>query len=383
MQSSRKRAIVGLAALAVACVTVSAAAAHPTKVPAACNGLPFAHMGPLTGAAAVLGQEQLSWDRFGVAQFNQQHHTNFQLVEADDQLNAAQGSTVAQSLVSNSAILAVVGPAGSQVVTVAGPLFKTADLAMVSSSATDGRLSDGAFPTFFRVNANNDSQAPVLYLLLYRHLKVKKVMIVDDQSPDKVELANLVAQRLQKKGVTVDRESVRQSDTDFSALAGKIDPSTNAVLLSWQLATEGQLFAQQMQAQGKKAVIVGANGLYSPSQFTPEGGYVTSFAPDVRYIKVARSTIKAYEKATGITNFGTYGPPAYLAGQVVLNAFWSICSKGEKVTRASVVAAIRKTHMQMTILGTPLVFAKNGNSRYATFYVFQVKNGKYVLASTK
>ena len=383
MQGSRNVAVASLAALVLACVAASAAAGQSTKVPAACNGLQFAHMGPLTGAAAVLGQEQLSWDRFGVAQFNRKHHTNFKLVEADDQLNAAQGSTVAQSLVSDPKILAVVGPAGSQVVAVAGPLFKTADLAMVSSSATDGRLSDGAFPTFFRVNANNDSQAPVLYLLLYRHLKVKKVMIVDDQSPDKAELANLVAQRLQKKGVTVDRESVRQSDTDFSGLVGKVDPSTDAVLLSWQLATEGQLFAQQMRAQGKKAIIVGANGLYSPTQFTPEGGYVTSFAPDVRYIKVARSTIKAYEKATGITNFGTYGPPAYLAGQVVMNAFWNVCSKGRKVTRANVVAAIRKTHMKMTVLGTPLVFAKNGNSKYATFYVFQVKNGKYVLASTK
>ena len=39
--------------------------------------------------------------------------------------------------------------------------------------------------------------------------------------------------------------------------------------------------------------------------------------------------------------------------------------------------------MKMTILGTPLVFAKNGNSKFATFYLFQVKNGKYVPATTK
>jgi len=384
MQQRLKALVLGSAAVATALVAVSAATARPTaKPPATCNGLAFGIMGPLTGAAAVLGQEQLSWARFALKQFNAQHHANFRMVEGDDQLNAAQGSTVAQSFVSDSSILGVVGPAGSQVVRVAGPLFARVNLAMVSESATDGRLSDGDYPTFFRVNANNDSQAPALYLLIARKLKPKKVMIVDDQSPDKTELANTVASMLQKKGIAVDRESVRQADTDFSALIGKIDSQTGVVLLSWQLASEGQLFGQQMAGQGKHAIIVGANGLYSPTQFTPEGAYVSSFAPDVRYIKSARQTIKAYQAATGDATFGTYGPPAYLAAQVLTNAMWSICSKGRKATRANVLAAVRRTHFKDTVLGAPLVFAKNGNSKYAVFYLFQVKNGKYVLASNK
>lgn len=384
MQQRLKALVLGSAAVATALAAVSAATARPTaKPPATCNGLAFGIMGPLTGAAAVLGQEQLSWARFALKQFNAQHHVNFRMVEGDDQLNAAQGSTVAQSFVSDSSILGVVGPAGSQVVKVAGPLFARVNLAMVSESATDGRLSDGDYPTFFRVNANNDSQAPALYLLIARKLKPKKVMIVDDQSPDKTELANTVASMLQKKGIAVDRESVRQADTDFSALIAKIDSQTGVVLLSWQLASEGQLFGQQSAAQGKHAVIVGANGLYSPTQFTPEGAYVSSFAPDIRYIKSARQTIKAYQAATGDTTFGTYGPPAYLAAQVVTNAMWSVCSKGRTATRVNVLAAVRKTYFKDTVLGTPLVFAKNGNSKYAVFYLFQVKNGKYVLASNK
>ena len=377
-----KKIAIGVVAVGPAALAATAAAAT-AKVPAACNGLTYAQMGPMTGPAAVLGQEQVSWGRFALKQFNQRHHTNFKLLEADDQLNAAQGSTVAQSLVSNRSVLAVVGPAGSQVVKVAGPIFTPAHLAMVSSSATDGRLSDGQLPTFFRVNANNDAQAPLLYLLIARKLKPQKVMIVDDQTPDKTELANEVAQKLQKKGIAVERESVSQSDTDFSSLVGKIDASTGVVLLSWQIASQGQLFAQQLAAQGKHATIVAANGLYSPTQFTPEGGYVASFAPDVRFIKAAQSTIKAYEAANGNQAFGTYGPPSYVATQVVLNALWSTCSKGHKPTRASVLAAIRKTRFKSTILGTPLAFARNGNNRYALFFLFQVKNGKYVPATTK
>src|SRR5207302_3410517 len=104
-----------LAAGLAAAAAWGAAARTAAKVPASCNGLVYAHMGPLTGANAVLGQEQLTSGKFELAQFNATHHTNFKIFEADDQLSAAQGSTLAQQIVSNPAILAVVGPAGSQV----------------------------------------------------------------------------------------------------------------------------------------------------------------------------------------------------------------------------------------------------------------------------
>jgi branched-chain amino acid transport system substrate-binding protein len=374
--------LVALAAMAVSVVGASAAGEHVAKVPGTCNGLQYGHMGPLTGASAVLGQEQLDWDLLALAQFNAAHHTNFKVVQGDDQLNAAQGSTVAQSFASNPRILGVVGPAGTQVVKVAAPIFDKVHLAMVSESATDASLSNGSNPTFFRVNANNASQAPLLYLLIQRKLKAKKVMVIDDQSPDKTELANEVARKLQAKGIEVDRESVSQAANDFSSLIGRIDSQTSVVLLSWQTASQGQLFGQQMAAQGKHATLVGANGLYSPTQFTPEGGYVASFAPDVRFNKNAQSTVKAYVKRYG-NNFGTYGPPTYVAAQVVMTAMWNVCSKGQRPTRSSVLAAIRKTHLPQTILGTPVSFAKNGNSRSAVFFLFQIKNGKYVPATTK
>jgi len=339
-------------------------------------------MGPLTGSSAVLGQEQLKWHRFALATFNKQRGTRFRLVEGDDQLNAAQGATVAQRFASDSSILAVVGPAGSQVVRSSGEIFEQASMAMVSMSATDSRLSDGDFPTFFRVNAHNESQAPQIYLLIQRKLKAKKVFVVDDQTPDKSELANLVTARLRAKGVRVERETVSRDATDYSSLVSKIDSDTDVVFLSWQTAANGQLFGQQMREQGKKTTIVGANGLYAPTQFTIEGAYVASFAPDVRYNKEAKPVITAYERAND-SGWGTYGPATYLAAQVVHEAMYQLCKTGRRPTRQQVLEQIRKTNFPKTILGTPLRFAKNGNSRHAVFFLFQVKNGKYVPATTK
>jgi branched-chain amino acid transport system substrate-binding protein len=381
----RRFSRLGAAALLGAGVAAAAAltaAAHPAKkVPASCNGLTYAHMGPLTGANAVLGQEQLTWDKFELSQFNRSHHTNFRLVEGDDQLSAAQGSTVAQQLVSDSKVLAVVGPAGTQVVIAAGAIFTPAHMAMVSESATDGTLSDGRFPTFFRVNANNNSQGPEIYLLIRNKLKPRKVLIVDDQSPDKAQLATDVGRMLQAKGISVDRQTVSRNATDFSSLIARIDSQTGVVFLSFQTASEGQLFGQQMKEQGKNATIVGANGVYSPSQFTIEGAYVASFAPDIHYVKAAKSFLKQYGKKLG--TFGSYGPAAYVATEVVLNAMWNACKSGKKPTRASVLAQVKKTNIRKTIIGVPVKFAANGNNRYATFFLFHIVGGKYVPASVK
>ena len=250
---------------------------------------------------------------------------------------------------------------------------------MVSQSATDASLSDGRFPTFFRVNANNDSQGPVILGLIKKKLKPKKILVVDDQSPDKAQLADYLAGKLRTAGVQVDRQTVSRTATDFSSLIARIDTQTSVVMLSFQTATEGQLFGQQMKEQGKLATIVGANGVYSPSQFTIEGAYVASFAPDIHYVKSARGFLKQYGKKLG--TFGSYGPASYVATEVVLNGMWNACKGGKKPSRTSVLAQIRNTNIKKTILGTGVRFAKNGNNRYATFFLFHVVNGKYVLVT--
>ena len=75
---------------------------------------------PITGAAASLGQQQLKWARFFVTRYNRTHpRAKLRIVTGDTQLpDTAQAIQVAERLASNSKVLAVVGPAGSQEVQV-------------------------------------------------------------------------------------------------------------------------------------------------------------------------------------------------------------------------------------------------------------------------
>src|SRR5215472_3490121 len=70
--------------------------------------------GPITGPVAVLGQEQLHFAKLAMAKDNLANKTKISLVQGDTQLNPAQATTVTQQFTSNSKIVAVVGPAGSQ-----------------------------------------------------------------------------------------------------------------------------------------------------------------------------------------------------------------------------------------------------------------------------
>src|SRR5215471_3913602 len=114
--------------------------------------------GPLTGPVAVLGQEQLHFAQLAALKDNLANKTKISIVQGDTQLNPAQATTVTQQFTSNSKIVAVVGPAGSQEVEAIGPLMARAGLAFISGSATNATLTTGKYPTFLRTVSNDSVQ---------------------------------------------------------------------------------------------------------------------------------------------------------------------------------------------------------------------------------
>jgi branched-chain amino acid transport system substrate-binding protein len=324
-------------------------------------------MGPFTGDAAPIGQEQLKWGQFGLQQWNAAHGTNIQIVKGDTQLKAPQATTVARKLQSDSSVVGVVGPAGSQEVAAVGPIYTRAGLAYISPSATDPSLSKNK--TFFRVVPTDDVQGPSDADYAVKTLKLKSFYVIDDQSSYGVGLAKAFAAQAQKDGATVKTDSVTQATgQDFSSLANKID--TAAVFLPWQIAANAQQFAQALQAAGKNNVkLFGSDGLFSPGTFTANGAYVSSFAPDIRGIPADKSTVAAYDKKYG-KKWGTFGPPVYVAMQVMANAITQACASG-KPSRSAVLSNVGKTNMKKSLLG-PIKFDSKHNLSGARFFIFKI-----------
>ena len=290
---------------------------------------------------------------------NTANKTKISIVQGDTQLNPAQATTVTQQFTSNSKIVAVVGPAGSQEVEAVGPLMARAGMAFISGSATAAALTTGKYPTFFRVVSNDSVQGPQDANYIVKNLHPKALMIVDDQEAYSTGLVSAMVPVFKAAGIKVDHESVSQKLTDFSSLVAKVTPTTSVVVLPWQIAANAQQFGRNLAQQHKKAVIFGTDGLFSPGTFTIPGSYVSSFGPDITAIP-ADAAIAAAAKAK-FGSFGTFGPPVFAATHVIDEAIASVCKSGQTPSRANVLAAIKKTNEPTTILGQPIKFDSHGD----------------------
>jgi branched-chain amino acid transport system substrate-binding protein len=347
---------------------------------ASCAGS-IAAMGPYTGDAASIGEEQLNFTKYAVEKFNQDNGTDFKLEEVDTQLDPAQASTGAQRIVSNNDILGVLGPAGSQEVDAVGPVFTRENIAFISPSATDTTLTEsGKYPTFFRDVPNDAAQGPTDAEFITSTLGAKNVWVIDDQSSYSTGLAESATSALEDGGATVKRESISQKQNDFSSIVSKAKDA-DVVFLPWQLGTQAQTFGQQLAEQGSNAIIVGSDGLFT-EDFSIKGSYVSSFAPDIKSIDSSKELVSGYEAEFGEFS-STFGPPAYAATNALLTAIKQACDDaGGTPSREDVVDAMHNVDIEQSILGGPLKFDDKGDPEGAKFYIFKVTGkGKYELQS--
>ena len=334
--------------------------------------------GPITGPVAPLGTEQLHFAQLAKDMDNAANKTKISIVQGDTQLQPAQATTVTQQFISNSSILAVVGPAGSQEVEAVGGPMARAGMGFITGSATAVALTTGKYPTFFRVVSKDSVQGPQDANYIVKTLHPKSIMIVDDQEAYSTGLVSAMTPVFQAAGIKVDHESVSQKVTDFSSLVAKVTPDTSVVVLPWQVAANAQQFGRNLAQQHKKAVIFGTDGLFSPGTFTINGSYVSSFGPDITAIAADSALAQAAKAKYGA--FGTFGPPVFAATHVIDEAIASVCKAGQTPSRANVLAAIKTTNEPTSILGQPISFDSHGDLNGGKFFLFKIDSaGKYQL----
>lgn len=346
----------------------------------------LAVLGPFTGPAASIGQEQLNFAKLAVQDFNEEHGWDVQVFEGDTELDASKAVTVAEGVIADDTVYGMVGPAGSQEVEAVGQMLTDAGLAFVSPSATNPDLSDSGFEAFFRVVPTDDVQGPTIGNFIVDELGASSVFIIDDQTSYSVGLGDQIADAVTAAGAEVaGRESVTQDLSDFSSLATVIGGTgAEAVAFPGQIASQGALLARAMQEQGIDATLFGADGFFSTADFiegaggATEGAYVSSFAPDITGIPEAADVAAQFQEQYG--DFGTFGPPTYVSAQVILEAMLRTFEATGALDRATVLEEVRATSIPDSILGMPIEFEDDGDVVGAQFFIFQVQDGAFVLA---
>jgi branched-chain amino acid transport system substrate-binding protein len=387
-------AVAGVFGIVVASSSASAAP-RATAAAKTCKAT-IAGMFPITGPAAQLGSEQLNFAKYAVKYFNKALGIHVTMNQNDTQLATNTGlakvTQDSQSIIGNSANVAVVGPAGSQEVQTAGPLFGRAGIAFVSGSATRTTLTtSGADPTFFRVVAPDAVQGPQDARYIINHLHPKAVLVIDDEEAYSQGLIQVVDPILQAAGIKVNHQSYNGTDTgatlnnDLSALVNsQLNSSETVTFVPWQTAPNAQLFGQLAARAGKHTTMFGTDGTDSPTQFNLPGTYISNFGPSVAGIKnkVDEAIVKGVPAFPGAS--GSFGVPSFEATHVVMKAIATVCAAGKTPSRANVLAAMHKTYISgaNNAFNAPIKFKHDGDIVGATFYLFKVNShSKYVQIS--
>ncbi len=319
---------------------------------------------PITGGAAFIGEVQLNWAKYTIDTWNADKGSEVTFVEGDTMIDAAQGALIAPQFVDNDDIIAIVGPASSDVVDAAGAILDPAGLTFISPSSTRVGLA-AKYPSMFRTVPTDDDQGPTTAAYMVGQ-GASKVFLVDDQTSYSTGLSDSTTAALEAGGVTVVRESVTQDVADFSSLVSTIPDDTDFVYLPWQLAANGQIFGDQMAEQGKDIPIFGSDGMDS-GDFTIAGSLVAAFAPDIAGLPGSADLLAGFLAQYPENN--TFGPPVYAATLAILEAADRVCQTGETPDRANVQAEVKNTNQTGSILGTTISFTADGDLDGGEFFV--------------
>jgi ABC-type branched-subunit amino acid transport system substrate-binding protein len=401
------RAILGvIIVLGVATAATSVAVAKTGKTVQiaagpSCKRATIAVTGPFTGPAASAGIDQRNWADLFITYWNTgkaipgvpktTKRVPLVAIHADTQLNPQTAATVAVQLRSNPAVVLVNGFSGSQENVAGGPILRRGNLAFVSGSATrasltDPKTADGHVLSngyFHRVVPNDNFQGAVDVAFMMKKLGIKsgdEVMTVDQAEAYSVPLISLMSSALTKAGVKVDRESQPASQTDFTSLAQKaVAEKAKAVAFAGQVASNAQLFLQQLKADGFTGKWISTDGTFDSTKFTVPGAYISTFSLDIHNVKSAATIVAAYKKRFNQDTI-SFGVPTWVAVQTMAMAISNACATHRgRITRTTARLALNKVSLKTSIIGRPIAFTKAGDVKGGiNFSIFQIgSDGKY------
>jgi branched-chain amino acid transport system substrate-binding protein len=377
------------AGLVVAAVLVTTALAGCSQKPAdetgdatgaATTTVRIGFAAPLTGDNAIYGQGMKRAVEMAIAEANDSAEAKaagyeFVLAAQDDQADPKQAVNVANLLVGDTGVVAVVGHFNSGCSIPASPVYDRADMAMVSVSSNPQLTAQG-FVTVNRIVAKDDAQGGAAAELAYGTLGFRKVVVIDDSTPYGEGLATEFIKGFEAAGGQVlATEKIQAKEVDFSALMtrfGAVDPDA---IYYGGAHTEGALISKQAKAAGLTVPVVGGDMLFSADYVSiagatnAEGDLCTSLGLPLEQQPRGVDFKNAY-----LERFGqepeAYDSYAYDSAWIIINA---VLEAG--TDRVAVAEAIRSLSYE-GVTGT-VDFDDAGDTKNAAISTYKVVGGAW------
>jgi branched-chain amino acid transport system substrate-binding protein len=350
-------------AAAIAAIAFIAAACGPKE-----KTVKIAVAVPLTGDMGTEGQGLRRAVEMAVEEVNAAKRFPYKIVAApyDDRADPKEAVNVANLIISDPSVVAVVGHYNSGCAIPAAKVYSRAPVAMISPAATNPEVTaqqdskDWAGPrVVFRVVPTDDVQGSYAAQFAYKSLGKRRMTLLHDKTPYGQGLAEQFKKTyLELGGKIVSEDGISVGDKDFKALLTKIksDASKPEGIYFGGLYTEAGLLLKQMRELGLKDpfAFISGDGSKTPSIFdvagdAADGAYLSIVGVPVEELPSAATFIANYKKRwTGsgeeLKPFDHFG---YEAAQVIFAAL----QRAGGPDRTKVIEELRKTNYT-GVLGT-------------------------------
>jgi len=334
----------------------------------------IAFFGALTGSDAALGINERNGVKVALDRYKKQSSCEVKLEEYDSQGDPAQAPALAAKAVTDTKVLAIIGPAYSGESKQANPIFNEAGLPIITPSATNATLSKNSWKIFHRAVANDDLQGPAAAKFILGK-NAKKVAVIDDASEYGKGLADTVRAKIKAGGATTDvNEAIDPKGSDYSSTVNKVKAANvDAVFYGGYYESAGRLM-KQLRDGGVTAPFVAGDGsldakFIDSASGKGEGAFL--LAPGA-YTATDTAFVDDYKRINSIDP-GLYSVEAFDAANHVIAAL-----KTGITTRAQVNAYIGNTPYK-GLLKTYQYEADGELKGGGDIIVHEVKSGKITL----
>lgn len=330
--------------------------------------------GPMTGGYAAFGEQFWRGASQAAEDINAAGGIDgkqIELVKGDDACEPKQATAVANRLLDQDKVAAVVGHFCSSSTIPASEVYADAGVLVITPGSTNPQVTERGLPTVFRMCGRDDQQGPLAADFIINELKAKKIAVVHDKDTYGQGIADAMRARLKELNAddrVVLYEGLTRGEKDFNALVTKIKAADADTVYFGGLYNEAGPLLRQLREQGLKVNFLSGDGSLDPAIVTTAGGpqfvegaYMTSVR-EARNIPSSQEVVKKMKEAgfdpSGFTLY------AYASLQAIAESM-----KGAKTGDGMKLAEWLKSNSVPTVLG-PKTWDEKGDLNETSFSLF-------------
>lgn len=359
--------------------TALALAAAATTFAAAQGPIKIATAGPITGDDAIWGIQVYQGAELAVDDINAKGGLlgrKIELVKFDDKGDSMEAASVAQRIVNDQDLVAVIGHVFSGCSLAAGPIYSRGKVPMMAVASTNPKVpSAGNY--VFRINLSDASAGAEMAKYTIQKLKAKKIAVIMGQSDYCQGVFNAFEGKTKELGGTIVtlQKFVPGQDKDFSVVLTSVKAAGPDIILVDAYASDAALITQQARGLGINTMLEIPDGAADPDFIKLAGrsadGVIafSYFNPTIKDAKI-QNLAKKYE-AKYHTEILTYVPYAYDAMIAVAEAI----RMAGKADRASIYAELPMVKYPNGMTGEIAFVNRDRASGWSV--VLKVQNDKF------